>query len=132
MKLAVITIAMLLFTAGFVHGQSTSELVYSPNDVDTEPEPDGGMQAFYQAWSKKITYPTEARRKGIQGKTFISFIITETGMVTNYEVLQGLGGGCDEAAIQAMKATNINWSPGIKDGKKVKVKKVLPFVFKLG
>ncbi len=45
------------------------------------------------------------------------------------EILKGIGGGCDEAAEYAVKHTK--FSPGKQRGKPVKVKVMVPVVFKL-
>jgi protein TonB len=42
-----------------------------------------------------------------------------------------MGYGCDEEAVRVVKDSPA-WKPGMKDGKVVKVRMVLPITFKLG
>jgi len=89
------------------------------------PEVKGGMDEIH----KKLVYPEEAASKGIQGKVFLIAFIDEDGTVSDVRILRGLGNGCDEAAIQAVKSSS--FIPGEHDGKKVKVKMSLAIPFKL-
>ena len=70
------------------------------------------------------------RRAGIEGKVYVLAYVNEEGTVTKTEILKGIGGGCDEAAEYAVKHTK--FSPGKQRGKPVKVKVMVPVVFKLG
>ena len=44
-----------------------------------------------------------ARRAGIEGRVTVQFIVNEAGQVENPRVIRGIGGGCDEAALDAVK-----------------------------
>ena len=70
-----------------------------------------------------------ARKAGLEGRVYLQFIIDERGKVHNPIVVRGIGGGCDEAAIDAIK--KVSFSPGLQRGKPVKVKYSLPIMFKL-
>lgn len=89
------------------------------------PEPIGGIEVI----AKKLKYPQLAKLAGIQGKVFVSAVIDETGNVIKTEILKGLGSGCDEAAIEAIKSTK--FVAGTISSKPVKVKVVIPLIFKL-
>lgn len=93
--------------------------------ADVMPEPEGGLPAIY----KLITYPDIAKRAGIQGKVYLMAFINESGGVDDVKVIKGIGGGCDEAAIEAVKQTK--FSPGQSGGKNAKVKMSLQIQFKL-
>lgn len=77
-----------------------------------------------------IKYPVEAKKTGIQGTVFVTFIIQENGAVTDVKVLRGIGGGCDEEAVRVVKMMP-NWIPGKDKGKNVAVQYNLPIKFKL-
>ena len=87
---------------------------------------------YIKKWSSFVRYPADARRKGIEGKVFIYFIVDENGTILESGIQKGLGHGCDEATLDAFKKIKLKWRPGTKDGQNVKVKMVMPFVFKLG
>ena len=89
------------------------------------PEIEGGLQALY----KFLTYPTEAIDNKVEGKVFVMAFVDENGKVNDVKILRGIGSGCDEAAIQAVKSCT--FSPGQHQGKNVKVKMSLAIQFKL-
>lgn len=89
------------------------------------PEPEGGLQGIYS----KIKYPPDAQKAGIEGKVYLLIYIDEKGNVNDVKVLKGLGAGCDEAAVEAIKDTK--FTPGKDNGIAIKVKLSLPVTFKL-
>jgi protein TonB len=99
--------------------------------VEEQPSPVGGYSAFYEYIGKKLKYPAQARRMGIEGKVFIEFIVDKDGSITEVTVMKGIGGGCDEEALRVIKAAP-KWKPGKQRGQPVKVKMVVPITFKLG
>ncbi len=93
--------------------------------VEEMPEPIGGIQAI----QSKIVYPEIAKRAGVEGRVYILAFVDEKGTVTKAEVIKGIGAGCDEAALSAVKKTK--FKPGKQRGKPVKVQVSIPVVFKL-
>lgn len=93
--------------------------------VERMPEPRGGMAAIYN----RVRYPEIARKAGIEGRVVVQFIVDEGGNVVNPTVIRGIGGGCDEAAIEAVKG--VKFTPGMQGGRAVKVQFQLPIVFRL-
>jgi riboflavin synthase len=55
--------------------------------------------------------------------------VDETGTVIKAEVVKGIGGGCDEAALNAILKTK--FTPGKQRGKPIKVQVTVPVLFKL-
>lgn len=93
--------------------------------VEKMPEIVGGLPAL----KSKVVYPALAQRAGIQGKVILNFIIDKNGNPSQITVVKGIGFGCDEAAVEAVKATK--FIPGEQRGKPVKVLLTLPIDFKL-
>jgi protein TonB len=93
--------------------------------VEEMPEPIGGIAAIQQ----KIVYPEIAKRAGFEGKVYLLAFVDETGTVTDAKIIKGIGAGCDEAALDAVKKTK--FKPGKQRGKPVKVQVSIPVVFKL-
>ncbi|MFZ0453813.1 MAG: energy transducer TonB [Ignavibacteriaceae bacterium] len=89
------------------------------------PEPKDGLQILYS----KIKYPPDAQKAGVEGKVYLLIYINEKGDVDDVKVLKGLGAGCDEAAVAAVKDTK--FAPGKDNGAAIKVKLSLPITFKL-
>jgi len=94
------------------------------------PQFPGGEKARIKYLDENIVYPIEARRKGIQGKVFVTFIVERDGSVSNVRLLRGIGGGCNEEAIRVIENMP-KWIPGIQKGKPVRVQFNIPIIFKL-
>jgi protein TonB len=99
--------------------------------VEQQPEFPGGMGAFYEFVTKKLKYPSQARRMGIEGKVFVQFVVDKAGNITEVTAVRGIGAGCDEEAVRVIKDSP-QWKPGKQRGKSVKVRMILPITFKLG
>jgi protein TonB len=99
--------------------------------VEDQPAPKGGMAAFYEYVGKKLKYPAQARRMGIEGKVFVEFVVDKDGSITSVKAIKGIGAGCDEEAIRVIQ-TAPKWNPGKQRGRPVKVRMILPITFKLG
>ena len=93
--------------------------------VEQMPELKGGLAGL----QKRVKYPELARRAGIEGRVIIQFVVNEQGQVTNPRVVRGIGGGCDEEALRAVRTAK--FSPGMQRGRPVRVQYSLPVVFKL-
>ena len=98
--------------------------------VESSPEPPGGYKGFYEEVGKKIIYPKNARRLGIEGKVFVEFVVDKTGELTNIRIVKGINPECDEEAIRVLK-TMPKWKSGKQRGRAVKVKMVIPITYKL-
>lgn len=98
--------------------------------VEVMPEFPGGNAAMMQYLSKNLKYPEDAAAHNIQGKVYVSFIISEAGRVSDVVVLRGVNESLDKEAIRIVNAMPA-WKPGTQNDKPVKVKFNLPIVFKL-
>jgi periplasmic protein TonB len=93
--------------------------------VERMPELIGGLQSI----QGKIKYPEIAILAGIEGRVMVTFVIDEEGNVLNPVVVRGIGGGCDEAAVEAVRKAK--FIPGMQRGRPVRVQFTLPVTFKL-
>ena len=93
--------------------------------VEQMPVLQGGLEAL----QRSIQYPEMARRSGIEGRVFVQFVVDEQGRPTNVHAVRGIGGGCDEAAVAAVR--NARFTPGLQRGRPVKVRMSLPVTFRL-
>ncbi len=89
------------------------------------PAPIGGLEAIY----KTIKYPEIAKKAGVEGKVYALAFINENGTVDQVQIIKGIGAGCDEEVIRAVSAAK--FTPGMKEGKPVKVKLSIQIKFKL-
>ncbi len=77
----------------------------------------------------KPVYPLEARRANIEGEVILRVDITATGQLKNIEVAKGIGHGCDEAAMAALRQSKA--SPAYVGDNAVSVRLQIPFMFKI-
>ncbi len=99
--------------------------------VEKQPEFPGGLTAFYQFVQKKMKYPSLARRMVIEGKVYVQFIVDKKGNITDVQAIKGIGAGCNQEAVRVIR-NSPKWQAGKQRGKSVKVRMILPIIFKLG
>ena len=98
--------------------------------VESVPEYPGGLDKLGGYLAKFIRYPAIARENGIQGRVIITFVVERDGSLSDIKVARGIGGGCDEEAVRAMK-NSPKWKPGIQNGRPVRVQYSIPISFTL-
>ncbi|MCX6169889.1 MAG: energy transducer TonB [Ignavibacteriales bacterium] len=89
------------------------------------PTPVGGFEGIM----KKISYPEMAQRTKTEGKVYVLIYVNEKGDVDDVKIVKGIGYGCDEEAVKAIKKTK--FTPGVDKGVSVKAKFSLALTFKL-
>ncbi len=98
--------------------------------VEDMPTFTGGLAGFYKYMSENMKYPKQAKKKGIQGKVFVKFMVGKDGEISNVQLLKGIGAGCDQEALNTIKKSP-RWIAGRQKGKPVKVWMTIPIVFNL-
>ncbi len=94
-------------------------------EVETCPRPAGGMEAVQE----NLTYPEYAKLYGLEGKVSLIATIGIRGEVKDVKLVKGIGLGCDEAAIEAVK--NTKFLPGAEGQTAVEAKVIFNVEFKL-
>ncbi|MEZ5015266.1 MAG: M56 family metallopeptidase [Chitinophagales bacterium] len=107
---------------------SNSKMVYSEPQV--MPEYPGGTAALAEFLASQIEYPKDAKKNGVEGNVFVSFVVTAEGKVTGVQLKRGVMGALDDEAIRVVKLMP-DWTPGTINGKPVDVEMVLPVAFRL-
>jgi TonB family protein len=87
--------------------------VYTETDVDTPPKKTAGRSASYPSSAPPL-------KRGQRASVTISFVVTDKGEVTDLQVLESGGAALDESVLTALKTWR--FTPGVKNGTKVKVK----------
>ena len=90
----------------------------------------GGMEAWYAYLRKNLTYPSQARKMGIQGAVIVRFVVNTDGSIQDVEIVRGIGGGCDEIAKKVI-VNSPNWNPGNSKGLPVRSRMTMPIRFRL-
>lgn len=88
----------------------------------------GGNAQIGSYLRQNLHYPEAARQAKVDGKVFVSFIVTNQGHIKNATVLKGYGYGINEEAVRLVQ-TMPTWIPGRQAGRAVNVKYnlVIPF-----
>ncbi len=101
--------------------QKLLSTLINENQNTTDPILIGGLESLV------VDYPEEALQKEVEGVVIVQFIVGERGDVIKPRVVQGLGFGCDEEAIKAVR--RLSFKPGTQNGKPVPVNYTLPVYF---
>ncbi len=110
-------------TKGVEDGTGTGEQIFE--SVEINPEPPGGMAAFRKWIADNYQYPQGAIDAGVKGTVQVSFVVEKDGSLTDVKVLRDLSYGTGQAAQNMLKKAR-KWSPGIQNGRPVRVAYTLP------
>ncbi|GAB2703893.1 hypothetical protein GCM10027037_32250 [Mucilaginibacter koreensis] len=105
-KFKIITNSVLLDFYGIAHDVWVPAR-FSQNEVK-----------FQDFINSQITYPEKAVKANIEGAVEVSFVIQPDGSLHDYELVRGIGYGCDEAVLAAVKRSP-KWKPARYDGRAV-------------
>jgi len=117
-----------------------AELNAIPPDTHLASEQTPGAPAVYHIGGDGVTNPVaiympepqyskEALKKRIQGTVTLHIVVDRAGNPRNFKVIQGLGYGLDEKAIEAV--SQWKFRPGMKDGQTVNVAATINVSFRL-
>ena len=102
-----------------------------PIDIaEIMPEFEGGEEALMRFLANNIEYPEFERENLIDGKNAVRFVVNENGSVSNVEVVRKSTSGFDKESIRVVSLLP-KFKPGKQGGRNVKVRMVVPIVYKL-
>lgn len=93
-------------------------------EIEVLPKMIGGEEAL----RSRIKYPTLALKTGIEGIVEVEFFVNKKGEVVDPVIIQGIGGGCDQAVLRAIQKQR--YHPGVKNGEiaEFKIKETVQFI----
>jgi protein TonB len=100
------------------------------NAVEINPQFPGGEAAFGKFLRDHIRYPAVAKENNVTGRVFIQFVVERDGSLTDLKVLRDPGSGLGDEALRVLKISP-HWTPGIQNGKPVRVQYTVPVNFSL-
>ncbi|MEL7121117.1 MAG: energy transducer TonB, partial [Bacteroidota bacterium] len=80
--------------------------------------------------AKHLIYPEMAKKLNIEGIVTLQVEISPKGKITDSKIVDALGYGCDEAALELVKKMPL-WTPASNYGVPVKTNRLLQFNFSL-
>jgi TonB family protein len=98
--------------------------------VEQMPEFRGGQKAMQEFLMKSVKYPEEASKYGIQGKVYVSFIVSQDGSIINSKIVRSVNPMLDAEALRVVNSMP-KWVPGKQGGKDVSVQLTIPIYFRL-
>lgn len=92
--------------------------------------PSIGWEEYGLFLQENISYPALAKNTGVEGVVKVQILVTKTGDLGEFRILEGLGAGCDEEAIRLIKE-GPKWIAGEINGEPDDGAMVIPVYFKL-
>ena len=128
-----IVLFVLTLTGIMSYGQtqdSVKEEKLQYQEVDVKPSFNGGDANQFAAWvAENIVYPEVAKNNGVTGRVVLQFVIEKDGSVNDVKVLRGVDPALDAEAVRVVSMSP-KWSPGMEDGKPVRVSFTFPLIFR--
>ena len=150
--LPILSLAMFAFNPVKVHAASVDEengtpvileetAISAPQDttqsvpfqmVEVKPSFRGGDANEFSKWvNETLVYPAEAKKDTIQGRVTLQFIVDVDGSIVDAKVIRSAHPLLDAEALRVVSSCPEKWSPGMQDGKPVRVHYVFPVIFQL-
>lgn len=107
--------------------EETNEVFFIVEDM---PEFPGGELALRNYIANAVKYPVIAQENGIQGKVYVTFVVSKNGSVTKAAIARGVDPSLDKEAIRVVNSLP-KWKPGKQRGKTVNVSYTVPINFVL-
>ncbi len=86
---------------------------------------EGGDAALLKYLRENLKYPDNTKDRGVQGRLVIGFIVEKDGSLTDVKVLRPVDIDLDAEALRVIKGMP-KWIPGRQNGKRVRVRYLLP------
>ncbi|QOI96130.1 MAG: TonB family protein [Flammeovirgaceae bacterium] len=117
----------------FIKGKRVmdGQVVSEYNEFQTQAEIDGGLNVFYNRIMNELKYPRISRNNGVEGKVFVEFIINESGLLSEFNVVSSPNKELADEAIRVVKLSP-KWNPARIRGFPIRSRYVVPVTFKLG
>lgn len=91
----------------------------------------GGAAGFSAFLARTVKFPAADRINGTQGKVIVTFVVEKDGSLSDIKALRSPSETMAEAAIEAVQQSP-KWTPGIQNGRPVRVQYTISFAFSLG
>ena len=103
-------------------------LIISWYNATTKPEFPGGEGEYYRYLKNNFKYPYHAKVQGEKGQGRYDYVINKDGVVTDVQVVQGVGYSIDKTMVNLIKKMP-KWTPGTLNGEPVSVRTTVNWNF---
>lgn len=133
MKKLIMMSLMAFFCLTTINAQKTvvskkNQKVYDV--VEKMPQYPGGMVALFEFLEKNLKYPADAQKQKVEGRVIVSFIVETDGSISDINIVRKVFPSLDEEAVRLLGMMP-RWSPGLQNGKPVRVKYAIPITYSL-
>ncbi|WP_066631986.1 energy transducer TonB [Labilibacter marinus] len=101
--------------------------IFRPDICNTSKE---GNRELMKYIAVAIRYPVIAAENGVEGKVYVTFVVSPIGAVTDVRIARGVNAALDKEAIRVIENLP-NFAPGKQRGKAVRVQYSVPINFML-
>ena len=109
-------------------GSTAGDVINKSTEVDKMPTYPGGIEKFYHYVA------TNFRKPEVESTTIVSvlvaFVVEKDGTLSNIRVIRNSGIAVDKEAIRLLSSMRTKWTPGFKNGEKVRTEFTLPIKVK--
>ena len=98
--------------------------------VEEMPVFPGGELALREYIAREVKYPDDAKKAGIQGKVFVTFVVNKAGKVVDAKIARSASPSLDKEALRVVYNMP-SWKPGKQSGVNVAVQYTIPINFAL-
>jgi protein TonB len=119
---AILTVEPVGTGTAAVVEEAPDNQIYNTAGIEVKPDFPGGINKFYKFVGDNYQTPEE---DGLKGKVYVTFVVEKDGSLTDIKVIRDIGYGTGKEAIRVLKKSP-KWSPGIQNGKPVRVLYSLP------
>lgn len=95
---------------------------------DLAPTPAISMKAYQDYLKSNLNYPSSAIENKVGGEVTVSFIVRSNGQLSDFQIEQGIGFGCDEELIRLIKE-GPEWIPASANNKPIDREATVNFLF---
>ena len=128
MKHLISVIVLLLVASAVCFGQEEGVVLMDP---EVRPMFYGGPASDFAIWvNARLQYPKAAKRKGIEGRVTLQFVIKKDGSMSDVRVVKGIDKSLDREAVRVVSSSP-KWTPGSVGGEPVNVRFLFPVIFSL-
>lgn len=99
-------------------------------ELEKLPEFKGGISAFGKFLVNNLKYPPNSRDSKIQGKVFIKFNVNANGLLSDFEIIDGVNNELNQEALRVIKLLP-SWTPALKRGIPQSTSYTVPISFQL-
>jgi protein TonB len=111
--------------------QDTSGTIYQYRNLETAPYPIFTNEKINLAGfiAANLKYPDAAIKQNLSGVVRVGFIVETHGRISNTQIVNSLGAGCNEEALRIVRM--IKWMPGTINHKAVRTRMIISIHFSL-